>query len=805
MQNLHCVTNEPERPPSEAQDSAEWRLVTTIATEMVKESGHLPVRLEDGVLPMLGRPQLLVLVPSAGVDKASARADLARWKQRVLAGELPGVKRVHLLYCLATADHSSKLGRMRDVSFLNKGAACDVVDISGRSKVSATLNRTTRSAIARGIQRYDKGTPASMWELRQEAERQKSVQGAFRTRLAQTRPWGTYLIFAFCVLMFLWASALGGSENLFVQLRLGANYAPLTLDQGQGWRLLSSTFLHLGIFHLALNMLALLVVGPNLERIYGNSFFLGLYGLCGLSGSLCSALYDSIVSVGASGALFGVFGAALVLSWRYRKEWPVGFRHRVGAGMLPMIVYNLLYGYFADGVDNAAHLGGLAAGVVFGLLVRPEVLSVTRAPRRRTVLRRAAWLVGLAPFLIQGLALEHGMRVASLSDYPSAVYRNPWSSVSFTLPALFEPGRLGGQDYFEGPGLVVALVEMEEPDLVFITNPWFQHELKQAEGHRSLSTLKVDGRTWLLQESFTEMALFQAYGYIGEKPLKVEVAVTSDSPEVGSRLIRDIIASLSLKGFSRQAAARRLARQGLAMRVLEELDGEGEEDGLQVERALAYIALNEHEKAGALLDELRKKDPKNPRYLDLERFRRRGSGDASGALALTETLRAQSTSAEQKEFNDMSRAALLLILRRDQEAEAILNGFLARDDKDVKSNAYNLWAWELVSRGEYDKALPLAEKSVALSRNRNNLDTLATAQYGLGLYDEAYATFDETLGLDLNLGNSNFYTAKLLERDGEKRQAVLFYHRYLLLDGKDSPHAEEARRALVEMGEGPLR
>jgi tetratricopeptide (TPR) repeat protein len=83
------------------------------------------------------------------------------------------------------------------------------------------------------------------------------------------------------------------------------------------------------------------------------------------------------------------------------------------------------------------------------------------------------------------------------------------------------------------------------------------------------------------------------------------------------------------------------------------------------------------------------------------------------------------------------------------------------------------------------------------------VDTLGTILYALGRYEEATTAFDEALALSLNLGNSNYHKACLLRREGKKRDAGLYYHRYLLLDGPASPHAEAARRALRDMGDGP--
>lgn len=155
----------------------------------------------------------------------------------------------------------------------------------------------------------------------------------------------------------------------------GANVAGLTLG-GEPWRLLSSMFLHMGLVHLGFNMLMLVLWGPLLERQFGRVAFLLLFVLTGLSGALLSALWALfnarlLVSAGASGALMGMAGSLLVLSL-YRQ----GCRIRLPAAssMLLVIGINLLFGLLQPGIDNAAHIGGLLAGV----LLTPPLLLLQR-------------------------------------------------------------------------------------------------------------------------------------------------------------------------------------------------------------------------------------------------------------------------------------------------------------------------------------------------------------------------------------------------------------------------------------------
>lgn len=155
-------------------------------------------------------------------------------------------------------------------------------------------------------------------------------------------------------------------------IRVGSNFGPLTID-GQWWRLFSATFVHFGIIHLALNMLALYQNGRTIERLFGSGRFLLLYVFAGLSGSLTSLLWNPEVnSAGASGAIFGIFGGLLAFVVNPRNDVPKDVMAEHRNSTLLFAAYSLFYGFAHSGIDNAAHLGGLAGGFAMGLvLARP--------------------------------------------------------------------------------------------------------------------------------------------------------------------------------------------------------------------------------------------------------------------------------------------------------------------------------------------------------------------------------------------------------------------------------------------------
>ena len=156
-----------------------------------------------------------------------------------------------------------------------------------------------------------------------------------------------------------------------------AFYDLLQLDKpavaaGEYWRLWSSTLVHGDLLHLLFNMYALWLTGPIVERWYGRVRFLGFYLACAAAGSAASFVFGSdIPSVGASGAIFGLFGILLAAG---RLHHPVDRQSRALVGQLGMwILINLAFGFASGGrIDNAAHIGGLVAGLWLGALIVPS-------------------------------------------------------------------------------------------------------------------------------------------------------------------------------------------------------------------------------------------------------------------------------------------------------------------------------------------------------------------------------------------------------------------------------------------------
>lgn len=171
------------------------------------------------------------------------------------------------------------------------------------------------------------------------------------------------------ILVFIVLEILGNTESAQFMVGCGAAYTPYILD-GQFWRLFTSMFLHFGFEHLAYNMLSLLFLGDILEQATGWVRYLFVYLAGGLCGNLLS-LYVSVrtgrytVSAGASGAIFAVIGAIFYIALRNRRNFGRENMRR----LVLMIVLMIMQGVVDKGVDNYAHLGGLAGGFLLAAVV----------------------------------------------------------------------------------------------------------------------------------------------------------------------------------------------------------------------------------------------------------------------------------------------------------------------------------------------------------------------------------------------------------------------------------------------------
>lgn len=206
----------------------------------------------------------------------------------------------------------------------------------------------------------------------------------------------TIALVALNILVFVGLAALSLSPLQIpseLLIRAGGNFA-LRVQEGETWRLLTALFLHGGLLHVALNMFALYQVGQVVERLFGRLGFIVVYLGAGLLGNLASLWWrQGAVSIGASGAIFGVYGALLAYLTIQRGSVPVEVFREMRSGTLGFLGYSLFAGFAIAGIDNAAHLGGLLGGLILGAALA-EPVQASR-PVRWLALRTLAGMLAV--------------------------------------------------------------------------------------------------------------------------------------------------------------------------------------------------------------------------------------------------------------------------------------------------------------------------------------------------------------------------------------------------------------------------
>lgn len=178
---------------------------------------------------------------------------------------------------------------------------------------------------------------------------------------SQKKPVITYALIVLNIMVYLFMVLYDVDGTYFYALANNYEF----VQNGQIYRLLTSMFLHSDIIHIACNMYALYILGPQVERYYGKTKFLLIYLLSGLLGSIfsCAFMSADTISIGASGAIFGLLGSIAYFTYYYRATLQGLLRSQV----VPVILLNLAIGFMVPGIDISGHIGGLIGGVLVSM------------------------------------------------------------------------------------------------------------------------------------------------------------------------------------------------------------------------------------------------------------------------------------------------------------------------------------------------------------------------------------------------------------------------------------------------------
>lgn len=304
----------------------------------------------------------------------------------------------------------------------------------------------------------------SLSTIAEAMDRDASLVGQFQDAVMQRKPLVSWAIAAVCVVFFGLQYWWGSGLPVLAASRMGAEI-PTRVMAGEWWRLFSVMLLHANVFHLAMNMLALLSFGPFLERLVGSGRYLALYVLSGLGGSLLSLTRGGdTIGVGASGGVWGLMVAgAVAVTWP-RGLMPGPLAHQLRQRAWTPVLINVVYS-LQPGIDMLAHLGGgLAGGLLVLALGRggTETKPLARSPLF-SVLGAA---MGLLLAASMGIALEQGKPWQLIGKWELAPVQLEGAELSLTIPKGFERiaddqagrWRWGGLEE-TGVGLIVVVTE----------------------------------------------------------------------------------------------------------------------------------------------------------------------------------------------------------------------------------------------------------------------------------------------------------------------------------------------------------
>lgn len=318
----------------------------------------------------------------------------------------------------------------------------------------------------------------------------------------------TYALVALNFLVFM-AMLLSGAGLWHspngVQLAWGANFGPATQD-GQWWRLGSALFLHFGLLHLALNMWALWDGGQWVERMYGPLRFAVIYFAAGLMGNLLSLVVHAGqgVSGGASGAIFGIYGALLSYLLCERSRIQHGEFRWLFWGALGFSGATIVFGLLVPGIDNAAHIGGLLTGLLSGYLL------LKRTADQVLITQRGRWLslgllltvTGLLIYLIPQPSYRWSEEIKAREEISAFLHDDVAISDSWQKLLLEgKQGRLSFDELAEKIDMVVAEHYEESFDElsalphkeVLPSSPALEKLIRYAERRRDASRALADG------------------------------------------------------------------------------------------------------------------------------------------------------------------------------------------------------------------------------------------------------------------------------------------------------------------------
>lgn len=169
----------------------------------------------------------------------------------------------------------------------------------------------------------------------------------------------TFVFLTIMIIYFIFISLNGGTTNVEALIKYGAFVPPFIVEYKEYYRFVTSIFIHIGIMHIFFNGYALYILGPQMERLMGTKKYILFFLLTGIAGNLATFFFNFVsISAGASGSLFGLFGALLYLTHRHKEMITSEGRKSI----LRLLLINLILTFAVQSISTTAHIGGLVVG-----------------------------------------------------------------------------------------------------------------------------------------------------------------------------------------------------------------------------------------------------------------------------------------------------------------------------------------------------------------------------------------------------------------------------------------------------------
>jgi len=597
----------------------------------------------------------------------------------------------------------------------------------------------------------------------------------------------TIIVINFSILVGMELS--GGSTNPEVLLRFGAKYNPL-IWHGEWWRLFTMMFLHIGFIHLFFNSYALFVLGWAVEPFIGRLRYIALYLLSGISGSLISTIFSAAkISAGASGAIFGVAGAALAGELVRGGSFPNVLRRPYGRALLLFIAINLAFGFLVPFIDNSAHIGGAISGFCLGY--------VFFAHKSKLPLLIARSRIFLILFILAFAA------AVALTVHPARTWQWHYSHALYSIHI---------NDHKTARSELLMVVE-HRPDFAPAHSLLGITYLSLGDYQRALEELQTANRLGLLNGE-NEVCLGSAY--IVLENYTPSLRHLKKALELGPKTAHKFfLLGLCQEKLNKPIQALQAYTEAIK-RNPNDLDYYARIERLFTSHAFPHYqdALNAFASVMAFLPQnlefylIRGNIHKHYRHFDdaIEDFRKALDINPNVVMAnfqlaycykkigaygkaLTAIQRFLDQARGKEYLSHMTplglslRAEIYQALGRNTDAtrdneqiEQTYQHMLAQSPDDPMLKNYLAWH-SATTDTRLEDAIALARQSIEAEREPYNLDTLAWLYYKTGRYDDALAMFREALELDTDNAQGYLYhlgaTLHKLGRISEARDALL--------------------------------